>query len=155
MIVEAAKDVFDCRCIVRRCHKEKCSVKLDDAPTLYLLVDFDKTGSPLGEHETRCDYLFVADGAPGWVVPMELTTGKKRPTKAVEQLQAGADIANKKLPQNIGENVRFVPILVGKAKKHMRAEFKRKRIKFRGKTELIRRIGCGDALIKGLDGPEQ
>ena len=47
--------------MVGRLRKEGCKVSLNDAPEPRLIVDFDKPGSPLGQNQTRCDYLFVAD----------------------------------------------------------------------------------------------
>ena len=86
----------DGRCIATRIRKDGCSVSLNGVPSDRLIVDLDKPGSPLGQADARCDYLFVAeDGAgAGWVAPMELTRGRCVASKFVRQLRAGASAAD-------------------------------------------------------------
>ena len=145
--VQTIEAAFDAKCIVKRCKKGKCSLKLDGVPEPHVVVDFDKPGSPLGEQETRCDYLFVSAGMPGLVVPMELSAGNKRPTKHIDQLQAGADIACKTLPKT---EMLFLPVFVGRVKPNERREIRKKRIRIRGKNVVLEAIACGGALKDAL-----
>ena len=60
--------------------------------------------SPLGQDQKRCDYLFVAEDPAdsGWVVPLELKSGRVDVFHSVEQLQAGARFAEEKnLPKAV------------------------------------------------------
>ncbi len=74
-LVEAVNAALDKNCTVSgKLKKKGCAVSLEGAPEPRLIVDFDKPGSPLGKSETRCDYLFVANGerCAGWIAPLEL-----------------------------------------------------------------------------------
>ena len=97
-------------CIVSKMKKNGCKVSLEDAPEPRLIIDFDKPGSPLGEGETRCDYLFVANGEKcvGWIAPLELKKGRLKADKVARQLQAGAKkVAEELVSQN--QKVEFCP----------------------------------------------
>ena len=152
-IVEAVADILDRRCMVGRLRKEGCAVSLNDAPELRLIVDFDKPGSPLGQNQTRCDYLFVADSEEcvGWIAPLELKRGSLQAGEVVRQLRAGAMAAEKFVSPN--EKVKFRPTAAfGNIR---RAEITRlkagdNKIRFHGHVEAIRLIKCGDSLRKAL-----
>ena len=80
----------------------------------FVLIDMDQPCSPSGENGKRCDYLFFS-GYEGkdWVVPMELQKGKASASKIVEQLQAGAVIAEKLVPKgSILNSVPRLPMVV-------------------------------------------
>ena len=82
---------MDDRCIATRIRRPGCRVVLDGAPASCLIVDFDEPGSPLGDADASCDYLFVAedDAAGGWVAPLELTTGPVDASKFVQAASSG------------------------------------------------------------------
>ena len=72
MLVKAVRRELSSRCLVSGgLNKKGCKVLLRGTPRSYAVVDFDKPGSPLGPEDSRCDYLYVADGKDdtGWVVP--------------------------------------------------------------------------------------
>jgi len=101
----------DCRGCSRKIRKEGASFSLQGAPAPHILVDFDKLG--LSQNEPCCDYLFAAHGKggkSGYVVPIEMTSGKKDASKVKEQLQAGAHFAGKSIPH--GRKAEFVPVLL-------------------------------------------
>ena len=68
-----------------------------------MIVDFDKPGSPLPVHSTRCDYLLVAgrEHARGWVAVLELKRGQLRVNQLVVQMQAGASAAERIVPRDL------------------------------------------------------
>ena len=133
--------------------KEGCSLSLQDAPQSRLIIDFDKPGSPLRWRQTRCDYLFVAEvpGKPGWVVPLELKKGRLDASKAVEQLKAGASVAEKLVPDTL--TVNFRPVVASGGNKAERAELRagRNKVRFRGSVEYVRLLKCGDKLINAFN----
>ncbi|MCY4531180.1 MAG: hypothetical protein OXC84_02425 [Gammaproteobacteria bacterium] len=101
--------------------KDGCTVPLTNAPKQRLIVDLDKPESPLNKNHTRCDYLFFANGkgAVCWFVPLELKRGSLPAKKIVQQLQAGATVAEQLVADN--DPVRFRPIVAsGSIHKHQR-----------------------------------
>ncbi|MBC6427971.1 MAG: hypothetical protein GDA55_01885 [Cellvibrionales bacterium] len=124
-------------------------MKLDDAPVSRVIVDFDKLGLPFKPNALRCDYLFVSDGTPGWVVPMELSSGKNKSTQTINQIQAGAKIADELLPSGI--KIKFQPVFVGRVSNfYLRQELNKRKIRFRNECQLVKTISCGDKLTKAL-----
>ena len=121
-------------------------VSLKDAPRPRLIVDFDKPGSPLGQSETRCDYLFVANGGrcADWIAPLELKRGSLHAGHVVRQLRAGATAAEGLVSRN--KKVRFRPTAVygGIHKAQIN------KVEFHGRVEAIRLIKCGASLTKAL-----
>ena len=111
-LVQRVRAKVDSRCIATRIHKEGCSVSLDGAPTIRLIVDLDEPSSPLPPPNQRCDYLFLADAADGddWLAPLELKRGQFDASEAVVQLRAGTRAADQLVPRNLA--VRFRPVAV-------------------------------------------
>ena len=135
--------------VVGRLKKEGCSVSLKDAPRRRLIVDFDKSGSPLGANDTRCDYLLVAEerGSTAWVAPIEIKRGRLDASEAVEQLRAGARVAEQLVPSPM--RVDFRPVAASGGNKAERAELRNRQnmIRFHGQTEYVRFLNCGERLI--------
>ena len=128
-------------------------MSLAAAPKPHLIVDFDKPGSPLGPHETRCDYLFVAEGEGdiGWVAPLELKRGRLHAHEVVGQLQAGASAAEALVPP--AEPIKLRPIAAsgGRSKaERSRLKAKGSRIRFHRRLEAIRLMSCGAPLVAAL-----
>lgn len=148
-VVGTVRKQLDQRCLINGGLKKKgCTVSMDGAPSPRLIVDFDKQGSPLGQNETRCDYLFVAEEDDGrsWVVPLELQRGSLHADKVVRQLQAAASAAEGFIPSS--EQVRFRPIAVsGGRHKAERNKLKRgSEVRFHGRPEAVRLMSCGTPL---------
>ena len=131
--------------------KEGCAVSLKGAPDPRVVVDFDRPGSPLGERETRCDYLLAIDGdrEPGWLVLLELKRGRLDAAKVVKQLRAGAGASEELVP--VGEPVRFRPVAAtGSTPKAERQKLRKiGNIRFRGQHQDVRLMSCG-APITGV-----
>ena len=153
-LVQTVCEALDKRCLARgKLNKDGCKVSLKDAPGPRLIIDFDKPGSPLGPSQTRCDYLFVADGdkSSGWVAPLELKNGRLHANQAVRQLRAGARAAEQLVPS--GEQIKFRPVAVsGSASKAERNRLKGKDggIRFHGCVEPVRLLSCGAPLTEAL-----
>ena len=133
--------------------REGCAVSLKNAPKTRAIVDFDKPGSPLGPDESRCDYLFVAegDGGPGWVAPLEVKKGSLEAAEVLRQLRAGASAAEKLVPR--GAPIAFRPIAVsGSTPKAERNRLKDRsaKIRFHNREEAVRLLSCGEPLMKAL-----
>ena len=153
-LVAGVRRQFDRQCLEGRetLRKQRCTVSLAQMPRARVVADLDRPGSPLGEHETRCDYLvFAEEGGgktwKGWVVPLELKARLRVDTVAA-QLQAGADAAGKLVAD--ASDVSFVPVVAFKHKKGQERSLKdsRMRVKFKdGKSETFRLMKCGGKLI--------
>ena len=113
----------------------------------------DELVSPRGK---RCDFLLFAQTTSRkghWAVPIELKSGtvKEQDLYGIQgQLQAGADVAEKRLP---GERVRLRPVLGhGGMKPYLERQLTRPgyRVTLRGKSEVIRAIPCGDQIATAL-----
>ena len=149
-LVQRVRERVDARCVATRIRKEGCRVSLEDAPQPYLIVDFDKPGSPLGPSDERCDYLLVANAADfdGWVVPLELKRGRFDAGGISDQLQAGAGAAERLLPRNFA--VEFQPIAVfgGGTTKAERLEARKKKnwVRFRGSAREMLLMKSGQKL---------
>ena len=151
-LVEAVTAKVNESCIVSKMKKTGCKVSLKNAPEPRLIVDFDKPGSPLGKSETRCDYLFVANGerCAGWIASLELKKGSLDANEVAKQLQAGAKFAEDATKEFFSrkQNVTFRPIvaLAGSTRKSQRERLKKNKVEFYGHVEVIRRMKCGASL---------
>lgn len=149
--LERARRGFDERCRVAECRRPGCSVSLAGFPAARVAVDFDKRGSPLGPSDKRPDFLVIAAPADdvGWVAPVELKKGSADVSDAAKQLQAGANIAERRVSQSGVANTVFRPVLAtGNMRRAEQRELtlKKNRVRFRGEWTGIERIDCGDRL---------
>lgn len=135
---------------VSHCSKQGCKVPLKDVPQPRLVLDLDRTGSPLGKSETRCDYLLFgeSDGQTGWVVALELKRGKVH-AQVADQLQAGADIVDKLVA---GEtNVDFTPVVAGRGfHSNVKKTLVKRTIRFQQRQTAIVLISCGKPLANAV-----
>ena len=150
-LIDAVRENVSPHCLTESCSRPRCRVPLNNAPSPRLIIDFDKPDSPLSEHETRCDFLFIAEeenGDSGWVAPLELKSGRVDASQAIRQLRAGARVAERLVCKNLP--VIFCPIVAsGNVPKAERTAIKRT-IRFHGDSIPVRRIRCGDPLTQGL-----
>ena len=110
-LIEHIKRKIPSPCCVRRCHKEKCTVDLKQAPSPFVRIDLDCDRLDLEEGSRRCDFLFASQedkGKPGLVGVLELK-GRPKASIVVAQLQAGAQFAESVLPRDV--ELQFRPIL--------------------------------------------
>lgn len=144
----------DCRCIRSKCQDGDCCPSLEGlCRGQFALLPMDGEGSPVTPPKaTRCDFLFfgqILGSVHFWVGPVELTTGvRKSSTKIVEQLQAGATLAEQLVPSE--QEVQFTPLAAGPFKKNKREEFrsKKNRISFRGQNFSLKAVECCSRLAE-------
>lgn len=151
-LVSQVKQNIDCECIVQECQKGQCSLKLNNLPEHFLLIDMDHERAPMSsQNGKKCDYVFIGDGLNDlWVAPLELKGGKYSASQVIGQLQAGASVADHVVSRKA--QTRFRPILAHRRGVH-RAQQKRlksTRIQFRSQKRLIKRVKCGSSLVDAL-----
>ena len=154
-MMESVRGKLDARCLRKQCRAGKCSISLKGVSRQFVLIHMDSPGSPSSQHETRCDYLYIGylddkDGSP-WTVPIELKLGGISASEVAKQLQAGADVADQVIPHNA--NTKFTPVVAsGRLSKieQRRLRNMSNRVRFRGKSEIVQRIRCGDPLTQVL-----
>lgn len=141
---------FSGKCLTKTCSRPGCGVSLKDAPSPRLIIDFDKPGSPLGQRDTRCDFLFGAEDndESGWVAPLELKSGRVDASEVLKQLRAGARVAEEIVPQNA--KVNFRPVLAYKGIPKAERTALKSKVRFRNQTEALRLIKCGSRLTQAL-----
>ena len=143
---------IDCECIVQKCQKGQCSLKLNSLSENSLLIDMDSDEAPASsQNGKKCDYIYIGDdNGVAWVAPLELKGGKLDASDVIEQLQGGARIADHILP--LAARTRFRPVIAYRRRIH-RAEQRRLqsiRVHFRSQKRLIKRVKCGSSLINAL-----
>ena len=134
-----------------RLRKQGCSVSLTGVPTPSITIDMDKPQAPVGQDETKCDYIFIGGSGNVFLLPLELKRGKLDASDVARQLQAGANIAdNRIIPKH--ELVQFQPVGVcgGKFHRAERRRLSQHKIRFRGKHSNVQLLKCGDLLVKAL-----
>lgn len=134
----------------QECEKQGCEVDLTDVPPPYHLIDMDRL-EPLARRH-RCDYLLIGvDHGLDYdlyVALLELKSSGFNPQKVSEQLEAGAKVAEKIVP-NV--QCRLVPVVahdgahrreINKLAKHP--------VHFRDKPYAIETMKCGEEVAKHL-----
>ena len=156
-VVETVRTKTDAQCHATTCRDGSCSLSLKDVPEPSILISLEHEAAPVQAKQAHCDYLFVggSDGKGGpWVAPVELTASAARVSKFLPQLRAGADIADKLLPQNV--QVRFRPVAAygGELRRTERDGFLKSanQVVFRRKPVPIKLVRCGSPLTKALKG---
>ena len=154
-VVETVRTRTNAQCHATTCRDGSCSLSLKDVPEPSVLISLEHEAAPVQAKQAHCDYLFVggSDGKGGpWVAPVELTASAARVSKLLPQLSAGADIADKLLPQNV--QVRFRPVAAygGELRRIERDGFLKSanHVVFRKKPVPIKLVRCGSPLTKAL-----
>ena len=150
LVDDVRKNVSDA-CLVNRAQAQGCSTTLPGSPDSRLLIDMDCRELGLNQRASRCDFIFVSDDGD-WVVPIELKRGRVRASEVVEQLRAGARFAERVIPRGAAVNFRPVTVHGGKIHPAERRALLRKsaQIRFRGKSEGIELLRCGQPLAAAL-----
>ena len=142
------------RCRATTCRKEGCRLRLAELPRRHRLFDMDHVDAPGSAQEVRCDYLYFDDGGdtPGRVVPLELKSGSPRAGEIATQLQAGADLAERLIDDDIV--VVFTPVAAhgGSLHRHRVNRFAQRenQVAFRRTKYKIELLKCGASLIDAL-----
>lgn len=114
----------------------------------------DHADAPGSAHEVRCDYLYFDDGgnAPARVVSLELKSGSPRAGEIAGQLQAGADLAERLVDDDIA--VDFTPVAAhgGRLHRHRVNRFAQpeNQVTFRRTEYKVELLKCGASLIDAL-----
>ncbi len=156
-MVETVRTKTDAQCHATTCRDGKCSLSLKNVPEPSILISLEHEAAPVQARQAHCDYLFAGgsdrNGGP-WVAPVELTASATRVSKFLPQLRAGADIADKLLPQD--SQVRFRPVAAyrGELRHTERTRFLKpaNRVVFRSQRVPIKLVRCGSRLTKVLQG---
>ncbi len=145
------------------CIDNGCSLDLTGMLDPFALVRVDsnrfRLQNPLWRFpngQRRCDFLLVAgeDAHAGpWVVPIELTIGRKAARDFKKQIEGGLLVADELLPDNI--SFRFKPVggcrfsvLDRAVTNELRRECNR--VSFRGKDMNIHLVECESPLVDAL-----
>ncbi len=137
-------------CFTTRYARDGCSVSVAGAPTPHVVIDMDHPSLSI-TNDTRCDYLFLsdADSAP-CVAPIEMKRGSLSATHVVDQLQAGADLADKWLPHL--PRFKLVPILAHNGlPKAERDRLRKGRVRFKRRRVVPVAIRCGSPIAAHLN----
>ena len=154
-LIDQVKRKLPNGCLTNKLRKSGCTVKLDGAPTPSIKIDMDKCEPLVKKTETRCDYIFIGGGKDVFFVPLEV---KPTPdaTKIVNQLQAGADIADLRIiPKNKRVQVQFQPVVAHRKKfgkqENLILRDENSKIHFRGEWISVERLKCGAPLTNAVD----
>ena len=138
------------------CSDSGCSLSLSGIPTPNVLISMEHPAAPVPAGQPRCDYLFVGgeDDVDGgaWVVPIELTTGRKKASVLLAQIRNVTSIADGLLPQRIKH--RFNPLAAHRGGLHRDdiADLCKpaNRINFHGQLRNVQLLRCGAQLADAL-----
>ena len=143
------------KCRATTCLKEGCRLKLNGLPRRHRLIDMDHADAPGPAHEVRCDYLYFdndADNVRRRVVSLELKGGSPRAGEIAAQLQAGADVAERLVGDDIA--VDFTPVAAygGSMHRYRVNSFARpgNQVTFRRTRYRVELLRCGASLIDAL-----
>ena len=149
-IAQEVRDAVSDACITRRCREQGCFLSLSGTSQHAFVVDMNHDESPVDRNQTHCDFLFVGSLSgqdEEWVVPIELKRGEISAGEARDQLQAGADAADRLVPRDL--DLSFLPLAVSGSMARAERDQLRKssyRIRFRRQMVLAERTRCGSDL---------
>ena len=149
-LAQGVRDAVSDTCITRQCREQGCSLSLNGTSHQAFAIDMNHDDSPVDQNQTHCDFLFVgslAGEAEEWIVPIELKRGEISAGEAMDQLQAGADAADRLVPRDL--DLRFLPLAVSGSMARAERDQLRKsshRIRFRRQMVLVERTRCGSQL---------
>ena len=147
MLIMQIKDKVGEKCLVSKMKKTGCNVVLPVEKVKWIIIDFDKSGSPL--QSSRPDFLYASDRAEngfcGIIAIVEISRGKKRASKIEEQLREGVNWIDNAIEKNLKPKLDLV--YCGRIKKHER-NIIRRRFEFRNQKVSPRIIGCGKPLFQ-------
>ncbi len=161
--VAAVKTRTDPLCHATSCRDRGCSLDLTGAPAPYALIHIDSetfrvlhSQWRLPNDQPRCDYLFVGGndiGGGPWVVPVELTTGRKETGDFLAQIRGGISVADELLPRD--NRYRLYPVggcHLRKLGREVADELRKRgnRVNFRGQLRNIDLVECGARLADVL-----
>ena len=150
-LVESVSDKVPLQCHAKRLRKEGCSVSMEGISATRVVVDLDCNALDLAPASRRCDYLIVSEEAnAAWVAAVEHKSGGVDAGQVTEQLQGGADAADKWLLA--GSVFQFVPVLAHRKGVHRNDQktLRSRKIKLRDQEKQTVLIRCGQELKEAL-----
>ena len=153
--VEAVRTQTNPLCHANNCRDGGCALAMAGAPEPYVLISLEHSAAPVPAGQQHCDYLFVGgddeNGGP-WVVPVELTTGRKRASEFLAQIRGGTLVADSLLPTR--RPGRFNPVAAYRRALHRDdiADLRKpaNHVNFRGQRRQIQLVECGTRLADAL-----
>ena len=132
----------------RSCSRDGCRVYMTDVPSPRIVVDVDRASQVHEISGKRCDFiLFFTSAAKDLLVmvPMELKSGEINASAASEQLQRGAELAERFTRNRIAVGSVCHPILFHGKRIHEKARkaLNRAKVRFRGRQLTIKTARCG------------
>ena len=147
-LVEAVKGQVDPKCLVGgELSDAGCRVSMRDLPHKRVAVSLEHPSAPIAEGDPHCDFLFVAetDDAVAWAMPIELKSGGFDASAVAVQLQGGATLLEKWVPNS--HSIRFLAVVMsGKFPKGERKRFQRQKLRFHGSSHPLKHSRCGSSL---------
>ncbi|MCE2396327.1 hypothetical protein J4G02_17465 [Candidatus Poribacteria bacterium] len=132
--------------------RSSCGVNMTEAPSPRVVIDADRAFPAHGMMGKRCDYIiFFCDTAQNCLVAVliELKGGDVKASEVSEQLQAGANFAERFTP-GAPEAV-CLPCLFHKGiHKREFQQLQRASVRFRGEDTPIKTARCDSPLIRAL-----
>ena len=130
------------------CSRDGCRVYMTDVPSPRIVVDVDRASQVHEISGKRCDFiLFFTSTAKDLLVmvPMELKSGEINASAASEQLQRGAELAERFTRNRIAVGSVCHPILFHGKRIHEKARkaLNRAKVQFRGRQLTIKTARCG------------
>ena len=150
-LVESVSDKVPLQCHAKRLRKEGCSVSMEGISVARIVVDLDCNELDLAPASKRCDYLFVGEELnAAWVAAVEHKSGGVDEGQVTQQLQGGANAADKWLPA--GSSFQFVPVLAHGKGVHRNDQktLRSRKIKLRDQEKQTVLIRCGQGLKEVL-----
>ena len=128
------------------CRRDGCRVSMEDVPSCQVVIDADRAfPAHRVEEGKRCDYvLFFTNTGQDilFAVPMELKSGGVDASEVSEQLQRGAEFADRFVPRAFRTICH--PVLFHGRKVHpkQRKTLNRAKVLFRGRQLTIKTARC-------------
>lgn len=151
-IVKTLSNQLPVECQATKCSGSGCSLKLNNLPPPFILIDMDCKELKLTAGN-RCDYLFISNNERQClVVPIELKSGRLDASQVIKQLQAGSNFAASIIPDHYDVEVQFTPIVAygGGAHSLELKKLKGQSIRFRQIQAQIKLTRCGRSLSEQL-----
>ena len=129
-----------------------CGVNMTEAPSPRIVIDADRAFPAPGMTGKRCDYIiFFCDTANNClvVVPIELKGGDVKASEISEQLQEGANFAERFTPEAT-ETVCLPRLFHKGIHRKESQQLKRTSVRFRGENTPIKTARCDSPLIQTL-----
>lgn len=157
-VFEQVKAKIRSRWIASTCEEGGCSIALENAPTPFVLTRMHRSIAvdieAIDLDGPRCDYVYIAGKyreKDVLIAPIELKSGGYKTREVSEQLQAGAEFAERVVPSVC--SFVFVPVVAAPttARRYLFRQL-RHGVAFRGVKRPPELIRCGERLRTALEG---